>query len=80
MAKTAKLDPAGWYTLQEIVNMNVFPWLPSYHSVRNALTDKKLSRVLQPVVRGSGKNVRYQVKGENIIKFIKAVETGTVRL
>lgn len=80
MAKTVKLDPAGWYTLQEIVQMQAFPWLSSYHSVRKAVTSKQHAKVLQPVVKGTGKNVRYQVKGENIIKFIKGVEAGSVRL
>lgn len=80
MAKTTKINPLGWYTLQDIVQMKAFPWLPSYWSVRKAITTPKVTKVLQPVVRGKGKNVRYQFKGENIIKFIKAVETGTVRL
>jgi len=80
MAKETKIDPQAWYTLRDIVQHAMFPWLPSYWSVQKAVTEKKIASILKPVVRGKGTNVRYQFKGENILKFIKSVETGSVRL
>ena len=82
MAKALQINPQAWYTLQDIVQHKMFPWFDSYHSVRKAvLTDtKRTSSILRTVSKGKGKNVRYKIKGENIIKFIKAVEAGSVRL
>lgn len=80
--KESKIIPQRWYTLQEIVEKKMFPWLPvSYWSVRRVvLHDRKQKNVLKAVTMGEGKNIRYQFKGANIIRFVKAVEAGNVRL
>lgn len=81
MTKALKINPQTWYTLQEVVEHEMFPWLNSYHSVRKTVTaDYAKKNVLRTIAKGTGKNIRYQLKGENIIKFIKLVEAGTVRL
>lgn len=80
--KESKIIPQRWYTLQEIVEQKMFPWLPlSYWSVRRVvLADYAQKNKLRTIAKGNGRNIRYQVKGENILTFIKAVETGSVRL
>ena len=81
MAKKQAIEPQRWYTLQEIVEQRMLPWIqPSYWSVRRVVLSARAKKVLRPVTMGKGTNVRYQFKGENIVKFIKAVETGEVRL
>lgn len=81
MAKAVKIEPQEWYTLQEVVEKNMMPWAGSYYSIRKLVVhEMKRSHLLRPIVTGKGTNVRYKLKGENIIKFIKAVETGAVRL
>lgn len=81
MAKPVKINPDAWYTLQDIVSDKMLPWAGSYHAVRQLVVhEMKKTHLLRPIVTGKGTNVRYKLKGENIIKFIKAVETGAVRL
>lgn len=75
------INPRRWYTLKEIAEHKMFPWASSYLLTRRIITDDlKGKKRLHTVTMGKGFNVRYQVKGEHIIKFIKAVETGAVRL
>ena len=81
MARATKIDPKGWYTLQDIVRERMFPWATSFWSVRNVVTlDKQKKNVLKATVTGTGRGTKYHFKGENIIKFLKAVDAGTVRL
>lgn len=81
MAQQAKIDSQRWYTLQEIAEKKMFPWLQnSYWSVRRVALNSKYKKLLKPVTMGEGRNIRYQFKGANISKFIQAVETGAVRL
>ena len=82
MGKQIKIDPTAWYTLTDLVNMNAFPFcgtdIRRYRSAVQA--DEKGSKILKTVHRGEGLGLRYSFLGENVIRFIEAVEAGKVRL
>jgi hypothetical protein len=77
MAKLAKIDSERWYTLAEIVEGGYLaaalaPWKATYPTVRKLVRDDRAgANVLRAAMRGRGTNVRYQIKGEFLIKFIK---------
>ena len=76
-----KIEPNESYTMQDIVKNKMFIWATSFWSVRNFVAlDKKNKNILKPLIVGKGRATKYHFKGENIIKFIKAVEAGEVRL
>lgn len=79
MAKALQIDPKRWYTLQEIVEGNMFSWAGSYWSVRKIVSEGAGKKILCPMITGKGTNVRYKVQGVNISKFIRQVESGTAR-
>lgn len=79
--KTVKVQAETWYSMQDILKGKLFPWCNSLWTVRNWVqSDIERKNILKTMVTGEGRGTKYQIKGENIIKFIKAVETGTVRL
>ena len=82
MTKSAtKVNPREWYTLQDIVRERMFPWANSFWSVRNIVNlDKESENFLKVTIKGEGRGTKYHFKGENIIKFVTAVEAGKVRL
>lgn len=81
MTRATRIDPQGWYTLQDVVRSHMFPWARSFWSVRNVVTlDRKNKNLLRATITGTGRATKYHFKGDRIIKFIKAVEAGSVRL
>ena len=81
MIKAVKIDPRGWYTLQDLVQEQVFPWASSFFSVRKVVqTDLAGKNLLKATITGTGRGTKYLFYGANIIKFINAVESGKVRL
>jgi hypothetical protein len=77
----AKIKSEGRYTLLDIARDGMFPWANSYWSVRNVVKlDIKGKNILKTIVVGKGTETKYHFKGENIIKFVKLVESGKVRL
>lgn len=80
-AKKEKINPTEWYSLQDIVRMRMFPWYSSFAYVRKVVVEDYQGRnVLKAVITGKQSGRKYQIKGEHIIKFIKAVESGKVKL
>lgn len=81
MAK-AKISPGEWYTLTNLAQEKMFPWcgtdLRRYRGIVKA--DAAKENILKAVTIGTGFATRYQIKGENIIKFIKRFEEGKVQL
>ena len=80
--QTRTLKPDEWYTLSDLVNMNMFPFcgtdIRRYRSAVKA--DKMGADILRTVIRGHGMGMRYTFKGENVLKFIRGVESGKVKL
>lgn len=78
---TKKIEPKEWYSLQDIVTQKMMPWSSSFKAVRKIVTrDKENSDILRAQITGDGRATKYQIQGENIIKFIKSVEAGIAQL
>lgn len=81
MTRATKIESKEWYTLSDIVTGGMFPWVSSFWSVRNVVKlDAKNKNVLNAIVTGRGRGKKYRFKGENIIKFVKAIDDGKIRL
>lgn len=81
MPKAKTIKPSEWYSMQDIVRGQMFPWCKSLWSIRNTVAlDMRGKNLLKTTVQGTGRSTKYHFKGENIIKFTKAVEAGKVRL
>lgn len=76
-----KINPKDWYSMRDIIEQKLLPCGNSYFLMRRIVAiDKKSKNILQTVITGKGRNIRYYFKGNNIIKFIKAFESGRVKL
>lgn len=81
MKKEIKINPNDYYSMQDIVNARWFGWATTFWSVRKVVDgDLKNKNFLKAIITGEGRAKKYQFKGSNIIKFIKAVGEGKVRL
>jgi len=78
---TAKINPKQWYSLVIWVNDKLFPWCNNIATYRAWIQRDRASRnKLKAVINGKGVATKYHIKGENIIKFIAAVEDGSYHL
>lgn len=76
-----KINPKEWYSLNAIAKEKMLPWAKDIKTVRKVVDhDLKNGKILQPVITNTGHGKRYLIKGENILKFIQAVQTGKVKL
>lgn len=81
MPKAPTIKPDAWYTMQDVVRENMFPWARSFWSVRNTVAlDRKGKNLLKAIIQGDGRGTKYHFKGENIIQFVKESMAGKVRL
>lgn len=73
-----KIKAEGWYSLKDLARGNAFPWcgtdIRPYRKI--VLADKIGRDILKATVIGKGRIRRYQIKGVNIINFIRAFESG----
>lgn len=75
------VEPKAWYTLQDIVKHEMFPWAASFWSIRNIVAkDRKKDNLLKATITGKGRGTKYHFKGENIISFIRKFEAGKISL
>lgn len=78
--KNEKIMPNLYYTLADIVGFNLL-YYTSFSKVRSIVEkDRATNNILNPIVSGVGRGKKYLFKGENIIKFVKGIETGMVNL
>ena len=78
--KNKGIEPNEYYTLADIVSAKIF-YYTSFSKVRTIVQqDGKTNNVLKPIINGRGRGKKYLFKGENIIKFVKGIETGMVNL
>lgn len=65
------------YSLQNLVEMNAFPWIKSFSGYRRIVAqDRANLNLLNPNIMGEKFGKRYWFRGENVLKFKKKVETG----
>ena len=80
MEDLEKINPRTWYSLSAIVKSKMIPWATSFWSMRKMIVwDQEHGNLLSPMITGEGVGKKYQIKGENIIKFIKKVEGKKIR-
>lgn len=76
-----KIKPENWYTMSDIVHLQIFPWAKSFASVRAiVLRDRRGWNILNCQMVGMGRGTKYHFQGRNIIEFLKAVESGKILL
>lgn len=81
MTTVMKIESQRWYTMQDIIRGVMFPWARSVWSVRKAVeADRENKNVLKAIITGEGRARKYLIKGENITKFVKLVESGKVTI
>lgn len=75
-----RITPTQWYTMTDIHTYKMFPWMSSFWSVRKAvLADMQHDSILKAIVSGQGSGRKYKIKGENILRYIKAFESGKIK-
>lgn len=79
-------DPNRWYSPQEILDKNFFPWIDNSNLkasdtmirwIKKDLEQGEKS-ILKATVIGKGAATRYSIKGERIIDFIAKFEEGGI--
>ena len=76
-AKNQRIDPTRWYTIKSLRDEKLIPWRKSLPGIRQlVLADKGSQNILKTAIQGRGQNTRYFIRGENLIRFLVAVENG----
>lgn len=83
-----KIQDNTFYSLKELVVMQVFGWLTHTGDISNDSRayrreierDKENKNMLRPIIRGEGRNKRYSFKGIHIKCFVRDVESGKYQL
>jgi len=72
-----KINPKKYYSSAAIVEMQLenFPWASKW-TFNEKLNDPKWQKIFKPFIEQHKNSKTYKIKGENIIKFLKAVEEG----
>lgn len=71
------IESDKFYALAELAHMRAIPWLRQYKSYRRILeADRGKKNILKVMIRGEGRGTKYVIKGENVKKLIKALESG----
>lgn len=76
-----KINPKKFYSSAAIIDMQLenFPWASKF-TFNEKLNDPRWQDVFRPFIEQHKNSKTYKVKGENIIKFLKAVEKGDVKI
>lgn len=70
-----EIEAARYYSVRQLAQMGILPWRSAY-TVGRALREDKWREIFQPVSDPKKNSVRLHIKGENILKFMKMVESG----
>ncbi len=75
------IDREKFYTANEILANDFFPWVKSIRSVINWIEkDMKGENILKTTKYGEDTGTRYLIKGENLINYIVQFEDGSLNL
>lgn len=76
-----RIIPKKYYSSAAIIEMELedFPWKSKY-TFNEKLNDPFWQEWFKPFIEQHANSKTYKVKGENIIKFIKAVRDGKVTI
>lgn len=72
--KMKEIQQNKWYSLAEMVENKLFPWIKSYQAYRNIILGDKMlpknQRKLDAVILGEGRAKIIRIKGSNIISYL----------
>lgn len=77
-----KFDPAGWYSLTDLVERRAFSMFGKDARLYRRIieSDRKAQNILKATIMGAGTRTRYLIQGKNITRFIKAAEAGKLKI
>jgi len=61
------IEPRRRYSLKEVHDLRLIPWAKHYQTLRRIIGAKNL----EAERKGKGRLTRYEVKGSDIIKYLK---------
>lgn len=74
-----KIDPNADYGLQDIQVKGLLPWARDIRTIRKYITaDIAKENILKAKTEGSGRLLRYHIKGRNLITFIEVYGPGAM--
>jgi hypothetical protein len=71
-----QINPEEYYSVRQLANMKVFPWMTSHHALTRYLQTEKGREVLKPVVRQTVAHTRYAIKGETLLEVLAKANKG----
>lgn len=72
LIETLAGDPKREYAIADVKRMGLIPWARNYRTLQKIVVQDFFGEnVLEARIEGEGRQVRYLMKGANIIKFIK---------
>lgn len=69
------IEPGRYYSVRALAQMGILPWRSAY-TVARALKEDKWKEIFQPMADPKKNAVRLHIRGENILKYMRMVETG----
>lgn len=79
--KSNSIDSKKFYTLYEMVKLNVFPWIKpaTYERYKGiVVTDMMTNKILKATKTQGARGLQYQIRGSNIINYLSAKESGSI--
>lgn len=76
-----KVETGRVYNVSEMRRLDLFPWISNRSNTQSSyisaiLDDKFGDNLLRVRITGSGRGREYRIKGENIIKYLRAKSHG----
>lgn len=73
------INPGEYYSSAAVVKMGLLPWKSAY-TFNKKLNDEKWQDWFLPLVEQHDTTKTYKIRGENIIRFLNALQRGEVEL
>lgn len=72
-----KINPKKVYDISEMVETQMFWWIKDFRSYISVIMhDYNNENIMQTEITGEGRGIRYKIKGQSIINFIKKYGLG----
>jgi hypothetical protein len=72
-----KIEPDRIYDISEMLEKKMFWWVKNFKSyISIIMHDFRNENIMRTKITGEGRGIRYQIKGRNIINFIKRYGLG----
>lgn len=69
------IEPGRYYSVRALAKMGILPWRSAY-TVARMMREDKWKAIFQPMADEKKSSVRLHIRGENILKYMKMVESG----